>query len=150
LSGSRPIRYELAVEIARPPGEVWAYLADPTHLPEWQADVEEVRNAPGGPLGEGATFTEVRSFLGKRAESTLEVTTAEPGRELSLATVSGPVQVSIRHRLEPTGEGTHVLVEADADAGKLFGLGGPLLRRAAERRARSDFERLKAVLEGDA
>ena len=67
------MRYELAVEIARPPAEVWAYLADPTHLPQWQADVEEVRDAPGGPLGLGATFTEVRSFLGKRAESTLEV-----------------------------------------------------------------------------
>ena len=141
------MRYELAVEIARPPAAVYAYLADPTHLPDWQADVEEVRGAPGGPLPAGATFTEVRSFLGKRAESTLEVTAAEPGRELSLQTVSGPVPVSIRHLLEPAGDGTLVLLEAEADPGKLFGLGGPLLRKAAERRARGDFERLKAILE---
>lgn len=141
------MRYELAVEIARPPAEVYAYLADPTHLPEWQEDVEEVRDAPGGPLSAGATFTEVRSFLGKRAESTLEATVAEPGKELSLATVSGPVRVSIRHRLEPAGEGTLLLVEAEAHTGKLVGLGGPLLRKAAERRARGDFERLKAVLD---
>ena len=107
-----------------------------------------MRDAPGGPLGPGATFTEVRSFLGKRAESTLEVAAAEPGRELSLRTVSGPVRVEIRHLLEPAGDGTLVRVEAEADAGKLLGLGGPLLRKAAERRARGDFERLKAVLEG--
>ncbi len=144
------MRYELAVEIARPPAEVYAYLADPAHLPDWQEDVEEVRDAPGGPLPSGATFTEVRSFLGKRVESTLEVTTAEPGRELTLRTVSGPVKVSIRHRLEPAGDGTLVLLEAEADPGKLFGLGGPLLRKAAERRARGDFERLKAVLEAGA
>jgi len=144
------MRYELAVEIARPPAEVWAYLADPTHLPEWQQDVEEVRDAPGGPLGPGATFTEVRSFLGKRAESTLEVTAAEPARELSLRTVSGPVQVTVRHLLEAAGDGTLVRVDAEADAGKLFGLGGPLLRKAAERRARGDFERLKARLEASA
>jgi carbon monoxide dehydrogenase subunit G len=144
------MRYELAVEIARPPAEVYAYLADPTHLPDWQADVEEVRGATGGPLGPGATFTEVRSFLGKRAESTLEVTAAEPGREFSLRTIAGPVQVSIRHLLEPAGDGTRVSVEAEADAGKLVGLGGPLLRKAAERRARGDFERLKRVLEGGA
>jgi carbon monoxide dehydrogenase subunit G len=150
LSGSRPIRYELAIEIARPPAEVYAYLADPTHLREWQQDVEEVRDAPGGPLAVGDTFTEVRSFLGKRAESTLEATVAEPGRQLSLRTVSGPVHVTIRHLLEPAGEGTLVRVEADADAGKLLGLGGPLLRKAAERRARGDFERLKRVLEGGA
>jgi carbon monoxide dehydrogenase subunit G len=144
------MRYELAVEIARPPADVYTYLADPTHLPHWQGDVEEVRDAPGGPLPVGTTFTEVRSFLGKRAESTLEVTAAEPGREFSLATVSGPVRVSIRHRLEPAGEGTLVLVDAEADAGKLVGFGGPLLRKAAERRARGDFERLKALLEARA
>ena len=144
------MKYELAVEIARPPAEVYAYLADPTHLPDWQADVEEVRGAPGGPLPAGATFTEVRSFLGKRAESTLEAVVAEPGRELTLRTVSGPVPVSIRHLLEPAGEGTLVLLEAEADPGKLFGLGGPLLRKAAERRARGDFERLKTLLEARA
>ena len=143
------MRYELAVEIARPPAEVYAYLADPTHLPDWQEDVQEVRDAPGGPLGPGAIFTEVRSFLGKRAESTLEVTAAEPGRELSPRTAGGPVRVEIRHLLEPAGEGTLIRVEAEADAGKLFGLGGPLLRKAAERKARSDFARLKALLEPD-
>jgi carbon monoxide dehydrogenase subunit G len=144
------MRYELAVEIARPPAEVYAYLADPTHLPDWQADVEDVRDAPGGPLGVGATFTEVRTFMGKRLESLLEVIASEPGRDFSLRTVSGPVRVSIRHLLEPSGAGTLVRLEAEADAGKLLGLGGPLVRKAAERRARSDFQRLKTVLEGGA
>jgi carbon monoxide dehydrogenase subunit G len=141
------MRYELAVEIARPPAEVYAYLADPGNLAQWQADVEEVRGAPGGPLSAGATFTEVRSFLGKRVESSLEAAVAEPGRELTLRTVSGPVPVSIRHVLEPSDGGTTLRVVAEADPGKLLGLGGPLVRRAAERRARADFERLRAVLE---
>jgi carbon monoxide dehydrogenase subunit G len=129
------MRYELDIEISRPPEEVWAYLADPTHLPAWQQDVEDVRDAPGGALSVGGTFTEVRSFLGKRAESTLEVTAAEPGREFSLRSIAGPVQVTIRHVLEPAGDGTLVSVEAEADAG------------AAERRARGDFDRLKSLLE---
>jgi carbon monoxide dehydrogenase subunit G len=141
------LRYELAVDIARPPAEVYAYLADPGNLPDWQADVEEVRDAPVGPLSAGASFTEVRSFLGKRVESTLEAAVAEPGRELTLETVSGPVRVSIRHLLEPSDAGTSLRVVAEADPGKLLGLGGPLVSRAAERRARGDFERLKAVLE---
>ena len=144
------MRYELAVGISRPPAEVYAYLADPTHLPDWQGDVEDVRDAPGGPLPAGATFTEVRSFLGRRAESTLEVTAAEPGKEFSLATVAGPVHVAIHHRLEPVDGGTLVRVEGEADAGRLLGLGGPLVRRAAERKARGDFQRLKTVLEASA
>jgi carbon monoxide dehydrogenase subunit G len=141
------MRYELAVEIARPPEDVYAYLADPTHLRDWQADVEEVRDSPGGPLPVGATFTEVRSFMGKRAVSTLEVIAAEPGRELSLETVEGPVHVVVRHLLEPARDGTRLRLEADADLGKLAGLGGPLVRRAAERRARADVARLKELLE---
>jgi carbon monoxide dehydrogenase subunit G len=141
------MKYELAVEIARPPADVYAFLADPTRLAEWQADVQEVRDAPGGPLTPGATFTEVRAFLGKRVESTLEAVVAEPGRELTLETVSGPVRVSIRHLLEPMDGGTTLRVVGEADPGKLLGLGGPLVRRAAERRARADFDRLKAVLE---
>lgn len=144
------MKYELAVEIARPPADVYAYLADPTNLPAWQEDLEEVREAAGGALAAGATFTEVRSFLGKRVESTLEVTAADPGKEFSLTTLSGPVQVSVRHLLQPAGDGTLVLVEAEADPGKLFGLGGPLLRRAAERKARGDFARLKTLLEASA
>lgn len=139
--------YELALEIARSPDDVYAYLADPTRLPEWQQDVQEVRGGTGGPLAAGAEFTEVRTFLGTRLESTLEVTAAEPGREFSLRTRSGPVQVTVRHLLEPHGPGTRLTLLGDADPGPLFALAGPFVRRAAERRARSDFERLKQILE---
>ena len=141
------MRYELAVEIVRPPAEVYAFLADPSNLPAWQEGVEEVRDTTGEPLPAGARFTEVRSFLGKRVQSTLEVTASEPGRELSLQTVEGPVRVSVRHLLEAVGPGTRLTVVGEADPGKLLGLGGPLVRKVAERRARSDFARLKAVLE---
>jgi carbon monoxide dehydrogenase subunit G len=55
--------------------------------------------------------------------------------------------VSIQHLLDPSGDGTALRVVAEADPGKLLGLGAPLVRRAAARRARADFERLKAVLE---
>ena len=35
------MRYQLAVEIARPPAEVYAFLADPSNLPRWQEDVHD-------------------------------------------------------------------------------------------------------------
>lgn len=141
------MRYELAVEIARPPGDVYAFLADPANLPLWQEEVEEVRDATGGPLPSGATFTEVRSFMGKRVESVLEVTASEPGREFSLRSLSGPVRFSARHLLAPSADGTTLSLVGEADPGRLLGLAGPLVRRAAQRRTRSDFERLKSVLE---
>ena len=144
------MRYELAVEISRPPADVYAFLADPSNLRLWQEGVEEVRDAPGGPLEAGRTFTEVRTFMGKRIESRLEVTASEPGRELSLRSLSGPVRFSARHLLEPTDDGTLLTFVGDVDAGRLFGLAGGLMRKAAERRTRADFERLRRLLQADA
>jgi uncharacterized membrane protein len=141
------VRFELELEIARPADEVYAYLADPANLPEWQDEVVEVRGTTGEPLPVGATFTEVRTFLGKRIESEIEVTVSTPGREYSLRSRSGPVQFSVRHLIEPGDTATRLRLEGEANPGKLFGLAGPLLRKAAERRTRGDFRRLKAVLE---
>ena len=143
------MRYELAVEISRPPAEVYAFLADPSNLHRWQEGVEEV-HGPGGPLAAGSTFTEVRTFMGKRVESELEVTAAEPGREFSLRSLSGPVRFSARHLLAPADDGTLLTLVGDVDAGRLFGLAGGLVRKAAERRTRTDFERLRRLLEPDA
>ena len=137
------MKLEHELEIARPPEEVFAYLADPENLPRWQGEVLEVR-----PESE-TRFREVRTFVGRRVESTLEVTAAEPGREFSLRSVSGPLRFSVRHLLEPAGEGStrlRVIGEAEGPGG-LFKLGGRVLRRTAERRFQEDFARLKALLE---
>ena len=83
--------------------------------------------------------------------STIEVTKAEPGREFAIRTGTGPVHFAVRHVLEPAGEGrTRLRVEGESEgAGGLFKLGGRLLLRAVERRAREDFERLKELLESE-
>ena len=135
--------YEHELEIERPPEDVYAFLSDPENLPRWQSEVLEVRRESD------TRFREVRTFVGRRIESTVEITAAEPGREFSLRSASGPVRFSVRHLLEPAGEGrTRLRVVGETEgAGGLFKLGGRLLRRAAERRFHEDFARLKAILE---
>jgi carbon monoxide dehydrogenase subunit G len=137
--------YEHELEIERPPDDVYAFLSDPENLPRWQSEVLEVRRESD------TRFREVRTFVGRRIESTLEVTAAEQGREFSLRSASGPVRFSVRHLLEPAGEGRTRLrvVGETGGAGGLFKLGGRLLRRAAERRFHEDFARLKHILEPD-
>jgi carbon monoxide dehydrogenase subunit G len=137
------VRYEHEVEIERPPEEVYAFLADPENLPRWQSGVLEVRSESG------TRFTEVRTFVGRRVESTIEVTAAEPGREFSLRTAAGPIRFSVQHLFEPAGEdGTRLRVKGEAaPAAGLFKVGSRLLRRAAKHRAEEDFARLKAILE---
>ena len=137
------MRYEHELEIDRSPEDVYAFLSEPANLPRWQSDVLEVR-----PESE-TRFVEVRAFVGRRIESTLEVTAATPGREYSLRSIAGPVRFSVNHFLEPAGESrTRLRVVGDAGAvGGLFKLGGRLLKRAAERRVHEDFARLKTLVE---
>jgi carbon monoxide dehydrogenase subunit G len=139
------VKYEHEIEIERPPEDVYAFLSNPENLPRWQHEVLEVRRK------NDTEFTEVRTFIGRRVESTIEVTAAEPGREFAIRAGAGPVHFAVRHLLEPAGEGrTRLRVEGESEgAGGVFKLGGRLLHRAVERRAREDFQRLKELLESE-
>lgn len=136
------LRLSHEIEIERPPDEVYAYLADPTHLHEWQADVHGVE------VESETRFRESRTLLGREATSTVDVLRAAPARELTLRASGGPATVTVRHVLEPAGVGrTRLTVTADAEVGGGLRLGARLMRRAAEHRLRDDFERLKQILE---
>lgn len=139
------IRVELELEIERPAQEVFDRLVDVERLPEWQSSA--VRSHLGGPMGVGARIHETRRLLGREAHSELEVAAFEPPRRLTLRTLRGPVKVDVDHRLESEGDGTVLHVVAEADPGSILRLAKPLLTRQAEHELRTDFERLKQLLE---
>jgi uncharacterized membrane protein len=140
-------RFEQEVRIGRPPADVFTYLTDLANLPEWQGSVVEVRRDDDGPLRTGARFTEVRRLAGRRLESTVEVVTLDPDRELTLRAIAGPAPGTVRHVLEPDSEGTRLRIVGELAGGGLRGLAGPLLERAARREVENDLRRLKRLLE---
>ena len=62
------IKVEDSVVIERPVEDVFAYVADQTNAPHWQAGLVEVRRTTDGPVGVGARHTAVRTFMGRRME----------------------------------------------------------------------------------
>jgi uncharacterized protein YndB with AHSA1/START domain len=139
------MRASHAIVIERPPEEVFAYLADVRHLPEWQTGIVELRADDEPRLG--GRHVEVRSLLGKRIEATLEITAYEPPRRFDLEVVEGPLKLRVAHTLEPVDGGTRVEVDGEGDPGRLFRFAGPLLARAVEKQTRDDLARLKRLLE---
>jgi uncharacterized protein YndB with AHSA1/START domain len=139
------VRVELTIEIARSPDEVFALLTDVDRLPEWQESALESR--ADGPLAKGVRIRERRRFLGREAETEFEVNVYEPGRHLALRTLHGPVDLSIDHVLEKTDGQTKLFVTAKARPSGLLRLAGPAVAARARRELRSDFERLKELLE---
>jgi carbon monoxide dehydrogenase subunit G len=142
------IRVELALEIERPAQEVFDRLVDIDRIPEWQSSA--VASHADGPLGVGVRVHETRRLLGREAHTELEVCAFDPPRHFALRTVSGPVKVDVDHELEAQGNGTVLHVVAEADPGSILRLAKPVLARRAEHELRTDFGRLKGLLEREA
>jgi carbon monoxide dehydrogenase subunit G len=142
-------RFELSVEIARPVHEVWEYLTDPEHVPEWQSSAVSSHQVSNGAMGVGTLLEDERRFLGRRARSKVEVTAFEPEHLFTVHGLSGPVRFTIHHRLADQQGGTRLDIEAEADPGHGIGrLARPMIERAAAHELKGDFQRLKRLLEG--
>jgi carbon monoxide dehydrogenase subunit G len=139
---------EHTVRIDRSPADVFSYLTDVERMPEWQSSALEARAE--GEMAVGTQITEIRNFLGRRAESTLEVSEYEPGRRFSLRVLSGPLPFEVRHALAPDGEGTRLDWVAEAETSRFPKLAVRMMAGTVERQFKADLERLKHVLEGDA
>lgn len=134
------MRAEVVVEIARPPEDVYAYLADVSNLPKWQSGVHSARR-------EGSEIHESRHMLGRELHTTLEIEEEEAPRVFSLRALNSPVPFTVRHELEPSAGGTRLRVVGEGEAGMLPGFAAGVMARRAEKQFRKDFERLKRLLE---
>src|SRR3954467_4736802 len=91
------------VEIARPPREVFAFVADPAKLSAWQ-DAEEVQQLTDGPVQAGTRFREVHKVMGRRRGELTEVVECEPARVFHIRVVEG-TPVDGRWEFAPTPSG---------------------------------------------
>ena len=128
-----------------PPDEVFAYATDPANVPEWQSSALET--TVNGPLQAGATGREVRTFLGRRMESTIRIEEYEPPRRFVLQVTSGPVPFHVEQTVEPAGEGSRIRVVMEGEPDGFFKLAGSLVERGIRRELDGNFATLKDILE---
>jgi hypothetical protein len=100
----RRVKPTQSIEIARSPGEVFAFLTDPSKLPTWQ-DAEDVTQLTPGPLGVGTRLREVHKVLGRRRVEITEFVIYEPGKRFEIRMVDGP-PLDGRWDFEPSSTGT--------------------------------------------
>ena len=140
---------EETVLIKRPIDEVFDFVSSPENVRLWQPGVLESRQTSEGPMGVGATYVEARQSLGRRMESTSEVTRYEPNVKLGSST-SGPVPFEGEYTFESAPSGTRLTFVARAAAGGFFKLAEPLVMRLFQKDMQGAFAALKDVLEAQA
>jgi carbon monoxide dehydrogenase subunit G len=132
------VKIEERIEIARPPEEVYAVIADLERGPEWQPTLVRVDVELG---------TEVRRIAGQEREATFDVTRNEPPRLFEIVSHASPVRAWATFELQPAGSGTRVDFTLVLELGGPLRFAGRMVRGRAEREARENLERLKRLLE---
>jgi uncharacterized protein YndB with AHSA1/START domain len=141
-------REEHSVVIDRPIEEVFAYLTDANNDSLWQATTLETEQTSEGPVGVGTIYRSVSKFLGRRIETTVEVTEHEPPRKQCVRATSGPMLAAGCSLLEPAdGASTRFTQTLEAEVGGFFRLAEPLVARAFRRQMQADMATLKDLLE---
>ncbi|MFQ5966558.1 MAG: SRPBCC family protein [Acidimicrobiia bacterium] len=139
-----------SVWINRSQKEVFDYITDPANDSQWQGPTESSRWTSEGPPGVGSTQESVIKFLGRKFESTLEITSWDPPNSQGFKVTKGPVPFEGTVVLESTGEiGTQATVEVEGEPGGFFKLAEGLVGKQIEKQLDTDFNALKLLLEAE-
>jgi carbon monoxide dehydrogenase subunit G len=143
-------RVEESIVLERPAEEVFAFVTTPENDHLWSSTAVERSRDSEEPLGVGSRIRAIDKFLGRRIESTLEITEHEPPRRSSIR-IHGPFAATGSYVLDPEDGRTRFrwILEAEPGLGRLY-LGratDPLVVMTFRRRLRRDLRRLKDVLE---
>ena len=143
------LQFGFHVEIDRPVSEVFAYVTDPWHLPEWQTNTVEVHTDPAPPLRPGTRLREIHAApLGRRVESEVVVAAIEQDRLLELHIENGPAPIDGRWEFaEGAGGGTLIRFSASGTVTGPVRFLGPILRIGFKRQMLAHHRRLKENLE---
>ena len=133
-----------SVEVAASPDQVFAYLSDVENNPEWQSGMVSAVWTSDGPIGEGSTYDQIATFLGRRIESTFTVEAYEPGRMIRASTTGGSFPITFTRTVEPSDGGSRVSAVITGEASGFFKLAEPVLRIMVQRSVDADYRTLAA------
>ena len=142
-----------SIEIAHRPEEVFAYVADPSRLAEWQESVVSASAEGGGPPTVGSKAVTIRRVGRRERPMTMEMTNISPPRSWAVRGIDGPVRAIVNGTVEPLDDGarSRVTIELDFEGHGLGKLLVPLVvRRQAQNEVPRNLQNLKERLESGA
>ena len=137
----------VAVVIARPPDEVFAFVSDARNRPSWDDSVDSEELTSLEPIGVGSTVRTRMRSMGRDYEIDWEVVEHEPPTRQRIESTSGPFSTTLVYELAGDGDGTSVHFSVTGRPTGLLRLVQPLIARTSQRNLDQGFSRLKGVLE---
>jgi uncharacterized protein YndB with AHSA1/START domain len=141
-----------SIEISRRPEEVFAYVTDHSHLPEWQESVVTVRAEDSTLAAGGSRFVVTRQVGRRRMAMPVEMT-SNPPDSWTVRGTGGPVRGNVNGTIEPleNGERSRVTIRLEFKGHGIGMLLVPLVvRRQAQVEVPRNLRKLKERLESSA
>jgi hypothetical protein len=143
------VRASTSVEIERPAGAVFDFVAEFENNPCWQRGMRACRWTSDPPRGEGSTYEQEARFLGKDVRNSFRITAFEPGRRVSFESTGGTFPIAVTRTVEPLGpDRSRFTEDVQGDARGFYRVAEPVLQLLVRASIKRDLPRLKALLEG--
>lgn len=131
--------------IARPPAEVFGYLANAENDRAWRPGVLEIERISGE--GVGTRYRQVMSGPGgRRIDADIEITEHEAPRRLGFQTIAGPVRPTGTYELEGVEGATRVRFTLTVQLTGLKKAMAPMVRKTMTSEV-ANLDNLKQTLE---
>ncbi|MDT5040546.1 MAG: hypothetical protein QOE51_1531 [Actinoplanes sp.] len=134
--------------IERPFAQVAAYAGDPSHAPQWYANIESVNWQSSPPVQLGSRMDFVARFLGRRLAYTYEVVDLIPSERLVMRTAQGPFPMETTYTWQPIDDvRTRMTMRNRGEPAGFGKMAAPMLAVAMRRANAKDLTNLKRILE---
>ena len=141
------INLNVSTMIYRPIGQVFDFVSTPENDFQWQYGILESARLSGGASNIGTLFRSVGHLIGRRIESTFEVTEYIPNRKYGFKSLSGLLQSQTFYTFEIASGSTKVTVATQANPVNFFQMGETILEKKMKKQLKEDLAMLKEILE---
>jgi uncharacterized protein YndB with AHSA1/START domain len=104
-----------SIDVDRTPDDVWTYVIDFSHLPEWQASAVSAERLDEGPVGVGSRVRITRHVGRRDIPMTMQFTEYDPPHAWGMQGIDGPVRPHVHGEIDPLDDGRRSRVTMEVD-----------------------------------
>lgn len=140
------ISFTNVIHINRSADEVYDYLSDLEHTPEWNWAITETRKTSPGPITVGTRYQQSRR-VPQPAIETLEITALEPNRRIEVEGTLAQFPAQLSYQIVEKEAGTELTNTVNLEPRGALRLVAPVLSGRIERAVGDNLGELKTRLE---
>ena len=133
--------------IERPVQQVFDFLSTPENDFQWQYGTLASARISEGASKKGTSFRSIGHLLGRRVQSTFEVTEYEPNKKYGFKSLSGPWQSHTSYTFEVDKSSTQIDISTQVTVINFFQVNQVVLEKTMKKQLKENLAMLKDLLE---